>query len=852
MSENTTRRALLATVLGAGTVGLAASDVGSLLEKFAPLSGDTWDGVDRDVSGEATNPYGSATIKRDDVGIPHVEAEDERAAYFAVGYVQGFDRLFQLDIQRRQMRGQLSEIAGEATVESDEFHVKMDFVGAAEATWDSLAETSHAPLVRAFADGVNAAIENEELPIEFQILGHEPAPWTPVDTILLEKQIAWTLTGNFDALRRERLTDALGAEIVTDLYPTTYDHDVPVLRPGDDALGDVGGVDGNTARPSEPASRRLRTGSAAQPNADQTSGTGPSGGDSSTSEPGQSDGTGSTSETNFSTSDEPASGSDELVDWLAQFESPPGVGSNSWVVSGEYTDSGTPIVANDPHLSLMTPPIWYEQHVVTSETNVRGVTFPGVPFVIIGANEDGAWGFTNVGADVLDCYRYELDEDGSRYRYQGEWREFDTEEHEIAVADGEDRTVTVRKTVHGPFLEREGEHVGVAWTGLTATRTSQSIYEIGRSEGFDDVLDSLEKFDEPTQNFVYADADGRTCYYTTGQLPRRTIDGDPVRGDRVFDGSAGEAEWAGYEPYGEATWEGFVPFDEKPHAIDPDRLATANQRVADDPTHYVGTAYAAPYRGGRIYDRLDELTADGTTTLDDHAAVQTDRVDPRAAQLVPELVAAVDRVAQEGDRRIVEASDLLADWDHEMVPDSEAALVFARWMDNLVETVCEPRFEDAGLDDSDYPSDWAVATLPADSPLFESMSRTATLIGALEATLSELDGAEWETYGDYNTTAAIEHPFGGQAAFLNYDEHPIGGSRATINNYRVDSAVGSSTRLLAHPGGEARTILPGGNSGDYSSDHYDDQFEEWIAGEYRPLTLEPVGETKVTFEGDSR
>ncbi|MFC3957933.1 penicillin acylase family protein [Halovivax cerinus] len=819
MSEDTTRRALLATVLGAGTVGLAASDVGPLLDQFAPLSGTAWDAADRRPSEELANPYGPATVARDDVGVPHVEADDEEAAYFAVGYVQAFDRLFQLDLQRRQMRGQLSAVAGEATLESDEFHVRMDFAAAAEATWEAIDETSHAPLVRAFSEGVNAVIETEQLPYEFELLEYEPAPWTPVDTILLEKQIAWTLTGNFTALRRERLADALGAEIAAELYPTTYDHDDPILRVDSDAIGDVGGVEtasGGEASDGEAVTSTVH-GDAGEPAETQS-----------------------------------GSGTAALHGWLSRFESPPGVGSNSWIVSGAHTDTGVPIVANDPHLTLMTPPIWYEQHVTTPETNVRGVTFPGVPFVIIGANEAGAWGFTNVGADVLDCYRYELDDDGRRYRYRGEWREFDTEERDIAVAGGEDRTVTVRKTVHGPFLEREGSHVGVAWTGLAATRTSQSIYEIGRSDGLDDVVDALERFDEPTQNFVYADVDGRTCYYVTGQLPIRTIDGDAVRGDRVFDGSAGEGEWTGYEPYGEATWEGFVPFDEKPHAIDPDVLATANQRVADDPTHYIGTAYAAPYRGGRIYDRLDELIGAGPTTLDGHAAVQTDRVDPRAAQLVPELVAAVDRVAEAGDRRIVEASDLLADWEYEMVPDSEGALVFARWIDHFVSAVCEPHFAETGLDDADYPADWVIATLPADSPVFESASRDAAMIEALEAALAEIEEAEWEVYGDYNTTAPIEHPFGAQVPALDYEEHPIGGSRATINNYRVESAVGSSTRLLAYPGGEARTILPGGNSGDYYSEHYDDQFEAWIDGEYRPLALDGDWETDMTFEEGSR
>ncbi len=828
-----TRRALVASVLGAGTVGLVATADTTRLDQFAPLSGNAWRAATREVDEEAPDPRDDATVRRDEWGIPQIEADDEQAAYFTVGYVQGIDRLFQLDLQRRQMRGQLSEVVGEATLESDRFHVSMDFVGAAEATWAALEGTEHAERVQAYVDGVNEAIEGNELPFEFRLLEYEPEPWTPVDTMLMQKQIAWTLTGNFDALRRERVDEALGPSAAEELFSRRIEHDAPILRPGGD-LGDVGGatVDADASASGSPAGEPSGAPAIDRPSHLSNREATPTGADG---------GRGNSA---------PASDGGALLSWLSSFESPAGVGSNSWIVSGEHTDTGRPILANDPHLSLMTPPVWYEQHVQTPARNVRGVTFPGVPFVVIGRNHRGAWGFTNVGADVLDCYRYEVDEVGSRYRYRGGWREFETDEREIAVADADDETVTVRKTVHGPFLEREGEHVGVAWTGLTATRTSAAVDALGRSEGLEDALAAIEIFDEPTQNFVYADADGRTCYYATGKLPIRTgADGEAMPGDRVFDGSAGEGEWEGFTPYGESTWEGFVPFDEKPHAIDPAILATANQRVADDPDHYVGTAYAAPYRGGRIYDRLDDLTASGPTTLDDHAALQTDRVDPRAAQLVPALVDAVEREA--GDfERLVDAAETLAAWTGEMTPDSAGALLFARWFEHFKRVICEPEFDEAGLDESYYPSDWAIATLPAESRFFADATRAETMVSALEATLNERADEGWDTYGDYNTTAPIEHPFGEQVPALNYDPRPIGGSRATINNYRVESAVGASTRLLAMPGGAARAILPGGNSGSPFGEHYDDQFQAWVDGEYRAMPLDIDGED-TTSEGDS-
>ncbi len=800
--SSTTRRGLLAGALAAGVGGLTLTGARELLGQFAPLSGTAWDAADRSLSDRVASPYGEATVRYDGNGVPSIDADEEPAAYFAVGYVQAFDRLAQLDLQRRVMRGQVSELAGEGTLEDDEFHVAMDFAGAAEATWKYVAETPAGPLVEAYADGVNAAIEGEALPLEFELLGYEPDPWTPVDSMLMEKQISWDLTGNFGELRRALVADRLGEDVLEELFPERLDHDVPILREPTDA---------ETIEETEV--------------------------------------TGSVSDGDVL---DPA-----LTDWLSRFESPTGVGSNSWVVSGEHTESGRPIVAYDPHLTLMVPPLWYEQHVETPETSVRGATFPGVPFVIAGANDRGTWSFTNVGADVLDCYTYEIDADGERYRYDGEWREFDREEREIAVAGGDDRTVEVRKTVHGPVLEREDRTVGVAWTGHTATRTTEAIYEYERSDGLEELLEATRKFDLPTQNLVYADADGRTLYYATGKLPIREIDGETVSGNRLFDGSAGEGEWEGFEPFGESSWDGFVPFEEKPHAIDPDVLATANQRVVDDPDHYVGVAYATPYRGARIYDRLDDaVESDEPTDLEFHRELQNDVYDGRAEQLVPELLEALAERIEDGDEHdgesdLEDAREVLADWDYGMDADSRGALLFARWMDRFRELVVEPDFGDADLDESYYPNDWVIATLPADSQFFEDRSRAETMVDALEDARDEIDAADWETYGDWNSTRVIEHPFGAEAPFLNYPERPADGSRATVKNYRVDSAVGASWRMVVEPGGAATAVLPGGNSGDYFSDHYGDQLEDWLANDQKPMDRSLEGEPDVVFEEGS-
>lgn len=784
MDRDLTRRALLGAIAGGGVAAGALTPVVSYLQRFAPLSGTVWRSATDGQSATVESPYGSATVAYDEYDVPHIESDNEAALYFAVGYTHAADRLFQLDLQRRLMRGELSAVVGETALSSDEFHVRMDFVGGAEVTWKHLRETAPqtGALVEAYAEGVNTYIENETLPVEFELLAYEPDPWTPVDSMLMSKQISWTLTGGFRTLRLARVREELGADAVKGLYPARLDHDSPIIR-------------------DRSAGTRTRR----APDRENTVGAG-------------------------------------LVDWLGQFESPPGIGSNSWVVSGEYTD-GKPLVANDPHLSLMAPPVWYEQRLRVPDYEVGGVTFPGVPFVVIGENATGAWGFTNVGADVIDFYRYDID--GERYRYRDEWREFDTEEVTIEVADSEDRTLTRRKTVHGPILEREGSRVGVAWTGHTATETTLAIHEYAKSQGIDDFLSATKKFDEPTQNLVYADTDGNTLYYATGRIPIRTVDGNEVRGDQIFDGSAGEGEWVGFEPFGVSSWDGFVPFKEKPHVIDPDYIGTANQRVVDDPEHYLTEAYSDPYRGIRIYDLLDRRAASDQSIDPAYARkMQADTYDGRTEGIVESLVQA----AADHDDLSTYADDL-REWDGRMDRDSTGALVFAHFFDAYKRELFESRFEKAGLDESYFPSDWVVQHLDPNSEWFGDRSRSEVMTAALETAVETIEKEGYETFGDYNTTGAITHPF--DLAFLNYPAFPTDGSRTTVNNYAVEGPIGSSWRMVAVPGGGSVGVIPGGNSGEYFSEHYHDQLRMWADVEYRSLSWNP-GDTAIRFEEGSQ
>jgi penicillin amidase len=754
---------------------LLATFVGAIygyLSLFAPFSGEVWKTnfkVER-----VGNPYGKATIYVDGYGVPHIKAENEKALFYAVGYIQARDRLFQMDLHRRLMKGQLSEVFGEDLVDSDVFHIKMDFLGAARATWKEFEGTEFGDLIRAYCDGVNAYISSGNLAMEFKLLGYKPEPWKPEDVFLVDKEISWELTGRFWDIKRAIIVEKLPEAL--ELYPTYLNHSAPILRTG--------------------------------------------------------------------------KVNEELLDWLRPFEGKEGYGSNNWIVSGKYTKDGKPILANDPHLALTVPPVWYEIHLMTDTMNVRGVTFPGVPLVVIGQNEYVAWGVTNVGADVIDFYYYVTE--GDEYLYKGKWIEFKKEERTLRVKTSEgieERKVVVKKTVHGPVIERGGKEVAVAWTGLSATREFLAIYIYNHAKNIQEFLEGLKYFDVPAQNLVYIDRDGNLMYYPAGKFPIRRIGGEIVPGNIIFNGSAGEGEWKGFKPYDSSTWEGFIPFEEIPHLINPDYVATANQRVVFGYQHYLGDSgyFSDPYRGIRIYELLDRVISKGEK-IDVEFVMEMQRdVHSKPAEYL---------VAQMKGVRFSEKAEPWAEelknWDFKMRKDSRAALVFALWLKHYINETFGDEFYSAGLDKSYYPKLWVLQNLPADSKWFDDIrtvekeTRAEIIARAMDKAIQEIEENDYKVYGDYNRLK-MNHPF--NLAFLNYPSYPMNGSKFAVFNFRAESfpfQAGSSWRMISTFDG-SYCVIPGGNSGNYFSKHYSDQLETWVAGDYKPMDFE-VGEVEEVIE----
>ena len=773
-----------------------------LLTLTAPFSGTAWETVDRGGQETVETPYGPATVRYDRHGVPHVEADSTEALYYAVGYTQARDRLFQMDLFRRQMAGNLSTVAGEATVESDRFHRQMDFEGAAEAQWDQLEDTEVGDPLRAYSAGVNAYIDTGTLPVEFRLNDYRPTEWSPADTLLVGKRATWGLSGEFSDLRRATVQNRVPNS--TALYPDQLDHDSSILELAEK---------GRTASPPT-------TGGSAETTV-------------------ESDYTG-------------------LYDSLAQFERGQGIGSNNWVVSGNRSATGEPMLANDPHLQLFAPPVWHEMQLSGPETEVHGVSFPGVPMPLIGQTDDVAWGITNVGADVTDLYTYEWR--GEEYYHDGRWQEATVETETIDVRNGPDETVEVRKTTHGPVLEREGQTVAVSWLGLTGTREPLAFYGFTQADGMGEFRDSLRNFDIPASNIVAMSDAGETFYRPSGTYPIRRTNGTEVRGDRVFNGSADEGTWRGFEPYGESDFSsaGFVDYEDVPRIENPTAMGTANQRLADDMDFYLGTSshFADPYRGQRVDEMLESSLEDGGIDREEMRAMQRDTRSLAAEQFVPHALSATDRMSPDARQ----AAQRLDSWDYEMDRDSRAALIYDRWLTHYRNMTFSDEFYANGLDESYYPKLWTLGRLPPDSRWFDDRStmrvetRADIAARAMNATVREIDREGWDTYGDVNRLQ-VDHPFGGTdaAAFLNYPRHPMDGGPYTLFNFRAESSpqAGSSWRMIVGPD-SGIGVRPGGNIGNYWSDNYvGEDLDRWRLGQYRQLWTNPGGKPDIRFvEGE--
>ncbi|MET9377845.1 penicillin acylase family protein [Streptomyces sp. NPDC002992] len=616
---------------------------------------------------------GQVEVKRDAYGVPQIYADTEADLFRAQGFVQAQDRFYEMDVRRHMTSGRLSEMFGKDQVDTDAFLRTLGWRQVAQEEYDKVLSAETKKNLQAYAEGVNAYLKDRDasdISVEYAALAfshdYEIEPWTPVDSVAWLKAMAWDLRGNMqDEIDRSLMTSRLSPEQIKQLYPEyPYDRNRPIVE--GTGKGGAGSTDGD--------------GSGTDGSTDGT-GTGTNG---------------SADDALQGTQSQLGALSDAL-DEIPALLGPNGngIGSNSWVVSGRYTTSGKPLLANDPHLAPMLPSLWYQMGLhcrsvsATCRYDVSGYTFSGTPGVIIGHNDTIAWGLTNLGADVTDLYLEKIGDAG--YLVDGRVKPFVTREETIKIAGGGSRKITVRSTGNGPLvsdrsseLEKVGQKapvgnaapdrgtgyaVSLRWTALQPGKSMDAIFELNRAKNFKQFRAAAKNFEVPSQNLIYADAEN-IGYQAPGKIPRRA---------KGHNGTVPAPGWdSAY------AWKGYIPYDELPYEENPERgyIVTANQAVVDaDKYPYLLTEdWGYGSRSQRINDLIESKTKDGgKISPDDMRTMQMDNRSEIATLLNP-LLLKIDI----SDPYVREAQKLLEGWDYTQEPDSAAAAYFnAVWRNVL-------------------------------------------------------------------------------------------------------------------------------------------------------------------------
>jgi penicillin amidase len=829
-------RLILAAVAVLLVVAVLVTVVGGIVVVRKPLP---------QVAGRVEVPgLGSTvTVSRDALGVPYIEASTSADLFRAQGYVHAQDRFFEMDYRRHVTAGRLSELVGpdEDALAADKVIRTLGWRRVAEQEWELLAPETRENL-ESYSAGVNAYLDERDigsLAVEYSVLGlrmsvDEPELWTPVDSLTWLKAMAWDLKANYtDELSRAMTYETVGdVARVDELFPA-YPQDVnaPVL-------------DTAAATPTTPTSTT-------------TAGT-------------RLDLTSPDLQAALAAANEALAAVPHL---LGEGD---GIGSNSWVVSGAHTGSGLPVLANDPHLSVSAPGIWSQMALhcreLTAECpyDVSGFSFAGFPGIIIGHNEQLAWGLTSLGADVTDFF-LERVSDGTVLR-DGERVALATRREMIKVNGGEDVELTVRESVHGPIvsdvLDLDGLgrvpapddapygafEVALAWTALTPGRTADAVFALAIAQDAGDVAAAAAQFEVPSQNIVYATTDGHIGYQAPGKIPVRAEVADAVL---PTDGSWPRPGWdSAYD------WQGYVPPEQMPAVQDPAEgfFVAANQAVTPAGVGpFLTSDWDYGYRAQRIRDVLERQIKDGEQIdVASTRALQADVDNPYANVLVPALLAVDVPDAFDDD-----GQDLLRTWDRQSDADSAAAAYFAAVWSTLLELTFWDDLPE-GLEPTGG-ARWLEVVRrmleTPDSPWWDDRSTVGVVEGrdeiltrALVTARRELtvhlgkDTSDWR-WGKVHTVAP-EHPVLGSPALpgmvrrlVNPRPREVSGGSAMVNATAWDAGTGSfgvtaapSMRMVVDLASfdSSTWVSLTGTSGHPGSVHYADQLTSWAEGRTYP------------------
>lgn len=815
------------------------------------------------------------TVYRDDAGIPQLSASSADDLFRAQGYVHAQDRFWEMDFRRHVTAGRLSEMFGASQVPTDTFIRTLGWRRVAEQEVKLLDPTS-LRYYQDYADGVNAYLKQRsgaELSLEYALLGlqnpsYRPEPWTPADSVAWLKAMAWDLRSNLeDEIDRALLATKLKPEQVAELHPGYPYTQHPTIT-------DQGGGDPRTATPDAAPEGKAAPQGKAGANADA-------------------DGAVDATTAGESTAAaDPATYADRLqevaasVDRLPQLMGPAGddIGSNSWVVAGPHTASGKPLLANDPHLGAALPSVWYQMglHCTTvgpdCPFDVSGFSFSGFPGIIIGHNDRISWGFTNLGPDVADLFVEKVT--GDSYEYDGAQVPLQKRTERIRVAGGDDVTITVRSTVHGPIVTDIGDayaviakdqagklgvpaqqfQLSLAWTALTPGRTANAIFAFDTARDWASFRAAAEDFQVPSQNLVYADVDGHIGYQAPGLVPIR------AEGDGTVPVPGWTSRYA---------WIGTVPFDRLPSVFDPPSgyIVTANNAAVGPGFPDLITAdWDQGYRANQIEVRLAALFGAGTkVTAKDMASIQADTYDANAAALVPALRTVAAEPGADGD--LVRAARLLAGWDYRDDGDSAPAAYFAVFWKTLLHDMFARKLPAAtaptGGDrwftvvgtlltqpDSSWWSDSDLGVAGRD----EMISHAAVSAWAETRRLLGGDPASWRW--DNLHTLTLKNASLGESGvapiewLLNRGPWHVGGGSSIVDATGWDTSEGfavdrvPSMRMVVDLSDFDRStwINLTGASGHAFDAHYTDQTDLWAAGKTRAWPFTPAAVKKAATQ----
>lgn len=799
-------RTILRIVVWIGAIVVIVAGTAIWLFVYRPLP-------QLDGSVVVTGLKSQVTVERDNWGVPHIRAGSVEDLAEAQGYVLAQDRLWQMDLLRRAARGQLSEVLGPVTLGIDKDFRVLNFSRAAERDWGMMRPEVRSVL-EAYARGINLFIVQHanRLPIEFSLLKYKPQPWQPTDSLVIGCYMYRTLADTRAVeMGRAIVTAKVGPELAKDLYSqeASMDHfvvgdpnapkDAHANAQRDDQDDDDDEMDPEDVLKTE---RELYSSPVDRDEPDLTSALAVA-----------------------------------VRDWIeeSQREIRSSLGSNNWVVSGEHTASGRPLLANDMHLELQLPPIWYEVHLTAPEWNVKGFALPGAPMVVAGHNDRIAWGFTNNGADVLDLYIETFNATNpDEYLVNGQWKKADVYDELIKVKGAADEHLRLVVTRHGPVVHQEGDKgYAMRWTVLEPGALCNFYNWLGKAQNWGEFREIMKGVWGPGQNVVYADVDGNIGYILGVHVPVRKNG----HGEVPEPGDTDEYEWTGY-----------IPFEQLPQVFNPESglIVTANARVVG-PNYkpYLTDHWEEPYRTARIYDLLHDKRG---LRPEDMLKVQTDIYSYPHLFLAEQLVAAA-KVAPPKDQRAKTLIQEARNWNGMADANLSVVSFLNEAIYSALQLILEPHL---GKDISQYkwrkvaflqrvlterPAGW----LPAKYKNYdELLSGAADMsVKRLEERTKHADPDDWE-WKRFNYLDML-HPIardGILKKLLSITNQPQSGTewspRAASRHH------GPSERFVADLANWDNSIMliTGGESGQPGSEHYRDQFSYWFEGKpiYGPFS----------------